>query len=137
MPEECCAETEALIKACLSSDFRQRPTAMEVVRKLEAIVCPAEPPWVCANVADSRSLAFPGSRSRLPTVFSPFQERGAGMPTVEESPRIELDQGFAQVPAARNPFSQMNLAHNSISPEVNLRKRSVGPDRSFLRFDSL
>lgn len=137
VPEDCCAETAALIKACLSSDFRQRPTAIAVVRKLEQIVCPAGPAWVCPTVADSRGMSFAPSRPRLPTVVTPFLEQARGMPTVDESPRVELDSGWAGASSVRNPFKQINLAHSSMSSEVNLRKRSLGPARSFKRSDSL
>eukprot|EP00884_Botryococcus_braunii_P002335 jgi/Botrbrau1/12101/Bobra.0186s0022.1 len=142
VPKECCAETDALIKACLASDFRQRPTAMEVVRELERITRPEGPPSPFLKEAEPRqapeSVALTSS-SHLKAVIQ--REAASAVAHLKKNlPNRRMSTPVGGALVAPNgaldetPRAPTSLFHKSISPEVNLRKRSAGP---YMRSDTL
>lgn len=128
---------------------------MEVVRELERITRQRGPPSPFMKEAEPRqapvSVALT-SNSHLKAVIqaedpsvAARQKRGLGgrrqsNPVGSTLPPSALGKtpAYPDAPADNGPEAPTSLFHKSISPEVNLRKRSIGPgDRPYMRSDTL
>jgi hypothetical protein len=160
VPDECCADTEALINRCLAIDYRERPTAKQVVEALQSIIYPERATSLSiAAIAEAAPL-LPSMKSIPPVSASELRAvlRGKAPPhlATPDPPSTQataLDPPLGHPSAARPPARPVrgatggaaagrggrpNLAHASAAPEPTLRKRSTGPGtREYNRSDTL
>jgi hypothetical protein len=154
VPDECCADTEALINRCLAIDYRERPTAKQVVEALQLIIYPERAASLSiASIAEAAPLLTsmksipPVSASELRAVLrgkapphsatpDPPSNPPPGRPPAARPPARHVRGATAGAAAGRG--GRPNLAHASAAPEPTLRKRSTGPGtREYNRSDTL